>query len=223
MEESKILEYSNIYIKVLEIGESKLSSGIAYCDLLTELKDCIEINNCSTIALKKFFCDNFFHKELHDGKASVTIAEFEGHLCCNFVMSGEAWNKLQQYRHFQNSKTQIDLLQGQIKIAEQNTKEAQKESRFARNLAYGAIAISILTSIPDWKSLFDSTNSDIKNNTTLSLQQETSQTIQLQRTNELFDSLLDQLNNRVAVDKTKKENSPKNDKTLNNNLKSGKK
>ena len=90
MEESKIVEYSNIYIKVLEIGESKLSSGIAYCDLLVELKDCVEINNCSTIALKKFFCDNFFHKELHDGKSTVTIAEFEEHLCCNFVMAGEA-------------------------------------------------------------------------------------------------------------------------------------
>lgn len=142
MEQLKIIEYSNIYIKVLEIGESKLSSGIAYCDLLKELKDCIEINNCSTIALKKFFCDNFFHKELHDGKSTVTIAEFEEHLCCNFVMSGEAWNKLQQYRHFQNSKTQIDLLQNQLKTTEQNAQDAKNESSWAFRLAIGSMILS---------------------------------------------------------------------------------
>lgn len=218
MKEPIISEYSNIYVKILEIGESKLSVGISYHELIKELKTCIEFNGCSVIAIKKFFCDNFFHKELHDGKSSVTIAEFDTHHNCNFVMSGEAWNKLQQYKHFQNSKTQIDLLQSQIATAEQNTKESQKESRFARNLAYGAIAISILTSIPDWKSLFDTTNSDIKNNTTLSLEQETLQTKQLQQTNELFYALLTQLNNRIPAGKTKKENSPKNDKTLNNNL-----
>ena len=86
-------------------------------------------------------------------------------------------------------------------------------------LSYVAILLSVLSSIPDWKSLFDSTNNDIKNNTTLLLQQETLQTKQGQQTSELFDSLLIQLNNHALADKNKTKANPINDATLNNNLK----
>lgn len=217
MEEPIISEYSNIYVKILEIGESKLAVGLSYHELINELKTCIEFNGCSVIAIKKFFCDNFFHKELHDGKSTVTIAEFDTHHNCNFVMSGEAWNKLQQYKHFQNSKTQIDLLQGQISLAQQSSNESKQESNFAKKLAYGSIFISILCGIPDLVSL-------TKDNDIDHLPKEIEQTInQLPSTTTKTNQLLEQLVDENQKDSMYLKTINESLKTLNNNLKRDKK
>lgn len=213
MEEQKISEYSNIYVKILEIGESKLSVGLSYHELINELKTCIEYNGCSVIAIKKFFCDNFFHKELHDGKSTITIAEFDTHHNCNFVMSGEAWNKLQQYKHFQNSKTQINLLQGQISLAQQSSNESKQESNLAKKLAYGSIIISLLCGIPDLVSL-------TKDNDIDHLPKEIEETINqlpstTTKTNQLLEQLVDENRKDSMYLKTMNESL----KTLNNYLK----
>lgn len=213
MEEYKISEYSNIYVKILEIGESKLSVGISYHELIKELKTCIDVNGCSIIAIKKFFCDNFFHKELHDGKSSVTIADFDTHHNCNFVMSGEAWNKLQQYKHFQNSKTQIDLLQGQLYLAQQSSNEAKQESSVAKKLAYGSIFIAILCGIPDIVSL--TKDNDINHLPTKIEQAINQLPSTTTKTNQLLEQLVDENRKDSMYLKTMSESL----KTLNNNLK----
>lgn len=200
MKEDEISLYSNVYEKILELGESKLTDGISYHQLLDELKENVKLNNCSKTAIKKFFCDNFFHKELHEGKSSVTLLEFDTHHNCNFVMSGEAWSKLQQYRHFQNSKTQIDLLQSQINLADQKTQEAKRDSRFARNLAWASIGLSIILGLPDWYSLYKSYSIDH-----LTLQIETSIKsipIKISETNEIIDSLI-KINSSQKMEETK--------------------
>ena len=217
MEEQIISEYSNIYIKILEIGESKLSVGLSYHELIKELKTCIEFNGCSVIAIKKFFCDNFFHKELHDGKSTITLAEFDTHHNCNFVMSGDAWNKLQQYKHFQNSKTQIDLLQSQISLAQQSSNESKQESNFAKKLSYGSIFISLLCGIPDIVSF--TIDNDI-DHLPIGIEQTINQLPSATtKTNQLLELLVDENQRDSMYLKTINESL----KTLNNNLKRDKK
>lgn len=206
MEEPIISEYSNIYVKILEIGESKLSVGLSYHELINELKTCIEFNGCSVIAIKKFFCDNFFHKELHDGKSTVTIAEFDTHHNCNFIMSGEAWNKLQQYKHFQNSKTQINLLQGQLNTLEKqinqnetNSNNAKKESSKAFWIAILSILISSVSVLFDYFSIKDKTQENIKDELSLQSKQQ-KELLEQQNTNSLkIYYLLDSLTKQQKV------------------------
>lgn len=228
-----------LYLRILQLGRENLTEGLKFNSLISTLEqEGYTINNCTNRSIREWFYNSFFHEEAHCQNGNFNnVQELDNHLNCGFVLKADTCMKLLQFEESEKSnkliqvltgqteiyQNQVELLQGQLKIAESNTKDARNESKTSKCLAYTAIILSLASCISDWLSYNDSTNTEIKDNTTLLLQQETSQTKQLQRTNELFDYLLNQLNSHVPADKTKKENSPKNGKTLNNNLKRNKK
>ena len=60
-------EYKNLYRRILEIGKTRINTGISYTDLANTLKsEGLSIDGCSTLAIKKFFCDNFYHATAHN-------------------------------------------------------------------------------------------------------------------------------------------------------------
>ena len=59
-------EYKELYKTILEIGKSRINEGVSYSKLKEDLENKgFIIDNCSEFAIKKFFCDNFFHLSNH--------------------------------------------------------------------------------------------------------------------------------------------------------------
>lgn len=228
-----------LYLRILQLGRENLTEGLKFNALITTLQqEGYTINNCTNRSIREWFYNSFFHEEAHCQNGNFNnVQELDNHLNCGFVLKADTCMKLLQFEESEKSNKQIEvltsqteiyqkqvkLLQGQIKIAESNTKDARNESKTSKCLAYSAIILSLASCVSDWLAYKDTTNTVIKDNTTLSLQQETLQTQQLLRANELFDSLLTQLNNHAPVDKTNKVKNPKTSETLNNNLKYNKK
>jgi len=84
-------DYKDLYKTILEIGKSKVNNGLSYNNLIEKLDEQgFKIDDCSKLAVKKFFCDNFFHISNHR-KPEPTPKNIERyHKDCNFVMKGEA-------------------------------------------------------------------------------------------------------------------------------------
>jgi len=87
-----------------------------------------------------------------------------------------------------------------VKPGDQKTQEAKRDSRFARNLAWASIGLSIILGLPDWYSLYKSYSIDH-----LTLQIETSIKsipIKISETNEIIDSLI-KINSSQKMEETK--------------------
>lgn len=127
-------EYKDLYKTILEIGKSRINEGVSYHELIEILKTKgFTIESCSQLAIKKFFCDNFFHLSNHR-KPEPTPQNIERyHKYCGFVMTGEACLTLERL---------IEL--GQLKRA----------NRINFIIGIAAIAIgfvgAFLGNYPDW-------------------------------------------------------------------------
>jgi hypothetical protein len=123
-------EYKNLYRKILEIGKTRINTGISYTDLTNTLKaEGLSIDGCSTLAIKKFFCDNFYHATAHNKPAPTPENLTTEHPTCNFVMTGDACLALEKF-------TEVE--------------ELKKASKLNFWLAIAAIIIGAIGNIPTW-------------------------------------------------------------------------
>lgn len=123
-------EYKNLYRRILEIGKTRINTGISYTDLANTLKsEGLSIDGCSTLAIKKFFCDNFYHATAHDKPAPTPENLMKEHPTCNFVMTGDACLALEKF----------------IEV-----EELKKSSKLNFWLAVTAIVIGAIGNIPNW-------------------------------------------------------------------------
>ena len=123
-------EYKNLYRRILEIGKTRINTGISYTDLANTLKsEGLSIDGCSTLAIKKFFCDNFYHATAHNKPAPTPENLTIEHPTCNFVMTGDACLALEKF-------TEVE--------------ELKKSSRFNFWIAITSILLGVAAQIPDW-------------------------------------------------------------------------
>lgn len=137
--QNKEPEYKDLYKNILEIGKSKINNGVSYYDLCQILKTKgFEINGCSTLAIKKFFCDNFYHIPTEDKPEPTPKNLSQQHCKCNFVMKGEACLYLERLNELE---------------------ELKRSNKISKLLAWSAIIIGVLSAFggnyPDWEDYFN--------------------------------------------------------------------
>lgn len=201
---------SDIYYRMLQIGSETTENGISLSELKKQLHiECLVTNPNNTEHIEQWFNWAFEHKSFgchcpirqSDNDCGCNnddpCSQYDHDNNCNRFLNKDSIIEFslleqshKQTEQLQLNRQQVNLLQGQITLAEQNTKEAQKESRFARNLAWGSIAISLLLGIPDLISV-------TKDNDIDHLPKEIEESItllpsNLYETNQLLDSLVRQ-------------------------------
>lgn len=83
-------DYQELYLTILQIGQSKVNHGMTYNDLINELGfRGFNINNgCLKQAVKHWFYDAYFHITSKGEKC--TLDELEDHSECTFILKGES-------------------------------------------------------------------------------------------------------------------------------------
>lgn len=115
-------EYKSLYRRILEIGKDRINTGISYIDLTNILKsEGLSIDGCSSLAIKKFFCDNFYHAAKHDKAAPTPENLTRDHNSCNFVMTGESMLMLERFE-------ELDAM--------------RENNRISRRISFTAIGLS---------------------------------------------------------------------------------
>ena len=82
--------YDKLYLRILQIGQSKLGEGLSYNDLTDILeKDGYDFSNdCIELAVKHWFYESFFHVG-GDDNPYLCFTDLENHKDCGFVLKGE--------------------------------------------------------------------------------------------------------------------------------------
>lgn len=131
-------EYKNLYRRILEIGKTRINTGISYTDLTNTLKaEGLSIDGCSTLAIKKFFCDNFYHATAHNKPAPTPENLTTQHPTCNFVMTGDACLALEKFAEVE---------------------ELKKSSKVNFRIAIISILLGVASQIPDWATFLKPSN-----------------------------------------------------------------
>lgn len=107
--------FDDLYLTILEIGQSRVERGITYNELVDELKRRkYDISSgCTELAVKNWFFNAFFHKADEECPL-VKLSDLDTHLECDFILKGET--SLQLLEH-QNIKASVKLAKGAIVIA----------------------------------------------------------------------------------------------------------
>ncbi len=107
-------DYQELYLTILQIGQSRVNHGMRYSDLLSELsKRGFNIDNgCLQQAVKQWFYDAYFH--ITSGGNKCDLNEVDEHSACTFILKGES--SLLLLEHDKISKT-IALAKSAILVA----------------------------------------------------------------------------------------------------------
>ncbi|MBK6544580.1 MAG: hypothetical protein IPG12_04830 [Saprospiraceae bacterium] len=127
-------EYKDLYKTILEIGKTKINSGISYNELCQTLSEkSFIIDGCSSLAIRKFFCDNFYHIPQENIPEPNPKNLSTHHCTCNFVMIDDACLYLEKLNELEHLK---------------------EDGKNTRRLANWAIAIGVISAFignwPDW-------------------------------------------------------------------------
>ena len=95
--------YKDLYFRILQIGQSRLLTGISYNTLYKQLKDegfdCE--NNCVDIAIRHCFVDSFFH--ITNDKEFTGIENLNEHQDCDFVLRNTQSFMLLEHQRSRNT------------------------------------------------------------------------------------------------------------------------
>ena len=96
-------DYQELYLTILQIGQTRVNHGMRYSDLLIELsKRGFNIDNgCLKQAVKQWFHDAYFHITVAGN--TCNIDELDEHSDCTFILKGES--SLLLLEHDKISKT----------------------------------------------------------------------------------------------------------------------
>ena len=106
--------FDSLYLTMLEIGQSKVETGITYHELIFELqKRGYNIQSgCIELAIKHWFFNAFFHKADKDCPLT-TLEDLDTHLGCDFILKGETSLLLLEH---QNTKRTLNLARNAIYV-----------------------------------------------------------------------------------------------------------
>ena len=94
----KSKSYDKLYLRILNIGNEKLKTGLSYNELITQLKEegyDIQNNDCFELAIQKWFYDSFNHISADDYKEFKDLKE---HYECRFILNGNSSLKLIEHK-----------------------------------------------------------------------------------------------------------------------------
>lgn len=200
-----------LFLRILQIGRDNISGGLRFCDLTDQLtKEGYTINSCTNRTLREWFYTSFFHEEAHCDKGNPNsyndVSKLDEHRCCHFILKGDSCMKLLQYEESEISRKQVELLQGQLSLAQKNSNDAKKESSKAFWIAILSILISSLSVIFDFVSINDKTQEHIKDELSLQTKQQ-KELLEQHNTNSLkIYYLLDSLTKKQNILKIKQKN-----------------
>lgn len=106
--------YDNLYIEILQIGRANVEGGVSYNKIKSELekKGYDFENDCIELAVKRWFYDSFHH--IVEEHQNVAFKDFDQHITCNFIMTGDACLKLIA---LETSENNINLMKWSVGFA----------------------------------------------------------------------------------------------------------
>jgi hypothetical protein len=83
--------YNDLYLTILKIGQSRVSTGLKYSDLIRELAThgYDTSNDCVVLAIKRWFLDSFFHLPDHHNPCN-DLDDLNNHTTCHFILKGDS-------------------------------------------------------------------------------------------------------------------------------------
>jgi hypothetical protein len=84
-------KYDDMYLRILEIGQSKLETGLTFTELENQLISegyDIQNNDCIELPVKKWFLESFDNFTLEDGEICETVDHVSNYKDRNCVLKG---------------------------------------------------------------------------------------------------------------------------------------
>ncbi len=209
---------SDIYYRMLQIGSETTENGISLNELKKQLQsECLVTNPQNTEHIEQWFNWAFEHKSFgcncptrqSDNNCGCNnhdpCSKYDHDNNCNRFLNKDSIIEFslleqshKQTEQLQLNRQQVNLLQGQldtletqIKLAETNASNAKIDSNKAIKYAIAALILTAIFGLPDWIVMYrEWSNQTIEQSAKPILELGNIQTLELQQSNQLLDSLV---------------------------------
>src|SRR5690606_22353908 len=141
-------------------GSECLECGISFNQLKERLKEenfDVE-NSCLDRCLREWFHNSFFHEEATCSHGTSSIHSLKEHIDCTYILKAETSLRILSFQEAEKSnelvnqltqqtplyQKQVEIMQGQLTLAQSSIESSKKEAKSARYFAISALIVSAL-------------------------------------------------------------------------------